>query len=98
MNKIITICWSLRFKEKMMEITEELELWWNCVLSCIYLVKKPKEAYTKDEEELLDKLHKQKIDMSDAIFVVNVGWYIWESTRSEIEYAKKHNKEIMYLE
>jgi hypothetical protein len=37
------------------------------------LVKKPKEAYTKDEEELLDKLHKQKIDMSDAIFVVNVG-------------------------
>jgi hypothetical protein len=36
--------------------------------------------------------------MSDAIFVVNVGWYIWESTRSEIEYAKKHNKEIMYLE
>ena len=36
--------------------------------------------------------------MSDAIFVVNVGGYIGSSTKSEIEYAKKQNKEIIYLE
>ena len=36
--------------------------------------------------------------MADAIYVINVGGYIGESTRSEIEYAKKHGKEILYLE
>ena len=43
-------------------------------------------------------MHKQKIDMSDEIFVINVGGYIGESTRSEIEYAKEHGKKISYLE
>lgn len=43
-------------------------------------------------------MHKQRIDMSDGIFVVNVGGYIGSSTKGEIEYAKKHNKEIIYLE
>ena len=35
---------------------------------------------------------------SDAIYVVNKDGYIGESTKSEIEFAKEHNKEIMYLE
>jgi hypothetical protein len=37
---------------------------------------------------MLDDMHKRKIDMSDEIFVINVGGYIGSSTRSEIEYAK----------
>ena len=36
--------------------------------------------------------------MCDSIFVVNVGGYIGNSTKSEIEYAKSKNKEILYLE
>ena len=47
---------------------------------------------------MLDDMHKRKIDMSDEIFVINVGGYIGESTKSEIEYAKKHNKKVNYLE
>ena len=43
-------------------------------------------------------MHKAKIDLADAIFVINVDGYIGESTKNEIEYAKKHNKEIFYLE
>ena len=43
-------------------------------------------------------MHKRKIDMADAIYVINVGGYIGESTRSEIEYATRHGKEIFYLE
>ena len=31
-------------------------------------------------------MHKQKIDMSDGIFVVNVDGYIGNSTKSEIKY------------
>ena len=43
-------------------------------------------------------MHKRKIDMADAIYVINVGGYIGESTRSEIEYAIRNGKEVRYLE
>ena len=43
-------------------------------------------------------MHKQKIDMSDEIYVINVCGYIGESTKSEIEYAKRKCKKIYYLE
>ena len=36
--------------------------------------------------------------MADSIYVINVGGYIGESTRSEIEYAKRKGKTIEYLE
>jgi hypothetical protein len=48
--------------------------------------------------EIFDQLHRTKIDISDDVFVLNVGGYIGESTRSEIEYAKAHNKPVRYLE
>jgi hypothetical protein len=47
---------------------------------------------------MLDDMHKRKIDMADEIYVINVGGYIGNSTRSEIEYAKLTGKPILYLE
>ena len=47
---------------------------------------------------MLDDMHKRKIDLADAIYVINVGGYIGESTRSEIEYALRNGKTIEYLE
>jgi hypothetical protein len=49
-------------------------------------------------KEMLDDMHKRKIDMSDGIFVINVGGYIGESTKSEITYALAHGKSVRYLE
>ena len=49
-------------------------------------------------KEMLDDMHKRKIDMADSIFVINVGGYIGDSTKSEIEYAKKQGKIVRYLE
>ena len=49
-------------------------------------------------KEMLDDMHKRKIDMSDAIYVINVGGYIGESTKSEIAYALAHDKKVLYLE
>lgn len=43
-------------------------------------------------------MHLQKIDMADEIFVINVGGYIGESTKREIEYAFVKGKFIRYLE
>lgn len=96
--KVITMCGSLKFKKEFMEYAEKLELEGNCVLSVIYPTNEDKDYYTEEQADILDKMHKQKIDMSDSIFVVNVGGYIGNSTKSEIEYAKKHNKEVLYLE
>jgi glutathionyl-hydroquinone reductase len=47
-------------------------------------------------KKMLDDMHKRKIDMADEIFVIDVGEYIGESTKSEIAYAKKKNKIIRY--
>ena len=49
-------------------------------------------------KEMLDDMHKRKIDMADEIFVINVNGYIGESTKSEIEYAIKNNKKVEFLE
>ncbi|WP_276621819.1 hypothetical protein [Sharpea azabuensis] len=49
-------------------------------------------------KEMLDDMHKRKIDMADEIFVINVGGYIGDSTRSEINYAIERGKKVRYLE
>ena len=43
-------------------------------------------------------MHKRKIDMSDEIYVINVGGYIGSSTRSEIAYARSIGVTVRYLE
>lgn len=47
---------------------------------------------------MLDEMHKHKIDLSDAICIINKNGYIGQSTQSEIDYAKKHGKIIYYME
>lgn len=94
--KIITICGSLKFKQEMIEISEKMELEGNCVLAPIYPTNPDKDAYTEEEVIILDKMHKEKIKLSDAILVVNINNYIGKSTKSEIEFAKALNKEIIY--
>lgn len=96
--KIITICGSLKFKNEMIEVAERLELQENAVITPIYPTNSNKDAYTDEQVDILDKMHKEKIKISDAIYVVNVGGYIGTSTKSEIEYAKSLGKEILYLE
>lgn len=46
----------------------------------------------------LDELHKRKIDLADRVHVLNVGGYVGDSTRGEIEYALAHGKTVSFLE
>lgn len=94
--KIITICGSLKFMAEVQTIAERIELEGNCVLSITYPTK-DKEDYTEEELEILGKLHKQKIIMSDAIYMVNINGYLGESTKSEISYARSIGKEVLSL-
>ncbi len=93
--KIITLCGSLKFQKEMMTIAEKMALEGNCVLTPIYPVL---ENYQRTAEQLknLKEEHLKRIELADAILVVNVNDYIGDSTNSEIEYAKKLCKEIIY--
>ena len=94
--KVITICGSYKFKKEMIDIAEKLTLEGNCVLMPNELSRNSKDDYTLEEALMIDKMHKEKIKLSDDILVVNVDGYIGNSTKSEIEYAKNLNKEIIY--
>ena len=94
--KIITICGSHRFSHEIKQIAEKLALEGNCVLTPIELTKSGKYAYTAEDLALLGQMHKEKIRLSDAIFVANVGGYLGDSTKAEIAFAQSLNKEIIY--
>lgn len=93
---IITICGSLQFKDEMMKITEKMTLQGHCMLSIVYPTKATINAYSKKEKEILGKMHKERIKISDAILVININDYIGSSTKEEIEFAKNLNKEVIY--
>ena len=104
--KVITLCGSTKFKKEFMEVQKDLTLKGNIVISVgLFGHSGDNEVWENMDEgkftktkEMLDDMHKSKIDMADEIFVINVGGYIGESTKSEIEYAKDTGKKINYLE
>lgn len=97
MSKIITLCGSSRFKEDILNTYKKLTLQNNIVL--FDAIFNQNELNLNDnEKQLIDKNHKQKILMSDEIFVINKNGYIGESTKSEIEFAKKLSKPVKYME
>ena len=103
---VITLCGSTRFKEEFIKVQKQLTLEGNIVISVgLFGHSGDSEVWENMDEgtftktkEMLDDMHKRKIDMADSIFVINVGGYIGDSTRSEIEYAKNNGKEVRYLE
>ena len=104
--KIITLCGSTRFKDEFLKAQKDLTLKGNIVISVgLFGHSGDSEVWENMDEgtltktkEMLDDMHKRKIDLSDEIFVINVGGYIGELTKSEIEYAKATGKKVNYLE
>lgn len=96
---IITLCGSTRFKDEFLKVQKELTLKGNIVISVgLFGHSGDDEVWTEGTKEMLDDMHKRKIDLSEAIYVINVGGYIGSSTRSEIEYARAAGKKVYYLE
>lgn len=97
--KVITLCGSTRFKDDFFEQQKRLTLEGNIVISVgLFGPAGDSEAWRKGTKEMLDDMHKRKIDMADGIFVINKGGYIGSSTKSEIEYAIKTGKTVDYME
>lgn len=97
--KVITLCGSTKFKDAFIKAQKDLTLKGNIVISVgLFGHSGDNEVWTEGTKAMLDDMHKRKIDMADEIFVINVGGYIGESTKSEIEYAKKNGRKVNYLE
>ena len=103
---VVTLCGSTRFQDAFYEAQKRLTLEGKIVISVgLFGHSGDTEVWENMEEgtltatkRMLDDMHKRKIDMADEIYVINVGGYIGESTRSEIEYAKAAGKTVRYLE
>ena len=91
--KTLTICGSMRFAKEMKEIAYHLETQrgYN-ILQCIYCDGMP----APEDLKRLEAAHYCKIELSDGIYVVNIGSYIGDSVRKEIDYAEKSGKEVIY--
>jgi len=72
-------------------IAQKMALEGNCVLTPTYPVMENVEI-TNDQLEKLKEAHFKRIELSDSILVVNINNYIGESTKLEIEHAKKLGK------
>ena len=97
--RVVTLCGSTRFKEEFLAEQKRLTLEGNIVISVgLFGHSGDNEVWTEGTKEMLDDMHKRKIDMADEIFVINVGRYIGSSTASEIAYAHATGKTVHYLE
>jgi len=97
--KVITLCGSTKFKDDFLREQKRLTLEGNIVISVgLFGHSGDNEVWTECTKEMLDDMHRRKIDMADEIFVINKGGYIGSSTRGEIEYAIETNKKVNYME
>jgi hypothetical protein len=104
---VITLCGSTRFPDAFEIVAAHLGMMGHVVLSVAMYGHADQPRGAKHlcsdgderaaEKRRLDGLHFDKIAMSDAIFVVNVGGYIGSSTRREIDYARSLGKRIDYM-
>lgn len=94
--KVVTICGSMKFSKEMMTLATDLEKKYGwCVLQCVYDDGKP---ISKSEMDNIVNAHWKRIDISDAIYVVNINGYIGSSTQNEIKYAISKGKEVFYYQ
>lgn len=96
--KIVCLCGATRFWKTFQEQSLALTKQGVIVLSIGCATGSDDDhGITPEEKAVFDELHKRKIDLCDEVLVLNVGGYIGESTRSELEYAEANGKAVSYL-
>jgi len=96
---VVTLCGSTRFKDDFIQVQKKLTLEGKIVISVgLFGHSGDEEVWKQGTKEMLDDMHKRKIDMADYIYVINKEGYIGSSTRGEIDYAISLGKTVHYLE
>ncbi len=94
---VVCMCGSTRFKQAWISENARLTGEGNIVLAVGLWGHHERVFPDAETKARLDALHKRKIDLCDWVWVLDMGGYIGESTRSEIEYAESHGKPVRYL-
>lgn len=93
--KIVTICGSMKFENEMKKVAFILETKHDMsVLQCVY--NEDKSELGEDEIIALNSAHLKKIELADAIYVVDLHGYIGEQVKTEIAFARKLGKEVIF--
>ena len=95
-TKVICICGSTRFRDEMADASLRLTLAGAIVVAPAVFQHRG-DTITTHQKRSLDELHLKKIDLANAVFVVDPGGYIGESTRREIAYAESTDKPVTRL-
>lgn len=93
---IVVLCGSTRFRAEMAAANRRFTLEGFIVLAPGVFAHDGDEI-TDAQKEQLDELHFRKIDHADAVYIVDPGGYIGDSTRLEIHYARRTGKTIARL-
>lgn len=85
----------MKFAEEMKQIAWELEAkkGFN-VIQCVY--NEQNEPITDNAQKRLAVVHYKKIDICDAVYIVDINGYIGTSVANEILYAKEKGKELIF--
>lgn len=103
--KVVCLCGSTRFLEAFRQANFDETMAGNIVLTIGCDIRSDEDLFGHMEplekaviKNALDALHLRKIEMADEVLILNVGGYIGESTRRELDHALELNKSIYYLE
>lgn len=96
--EVVCLCGSTRFKDEYRAENRRPTMDGKIVISVGFFGHADGHEFTEREKEMLDELHKRKIDISDRVHVINVGGYVGTSTRSEIEYARNRGVPVTFYE
>lgn len=104
---VTTLCGSTRFSEAQKLAEAHLTTMGRIVIPCgFYGHADEPEGFRflcadgnerTAAKQAVDELHLRKIDISDGIYVVNVGGYVGSSTKREIAYALEHDKTVEWM-
>lgn len=95
--KVITLCGSARFKDEFRKQEQILSLKGYIVLSPIFFDEEIQTKLERTKLEMLKLMHYKRIELADEILVINKYGYIGDSTKKEIDFAKKLNKIIKFI-
>ena len=101
---VVCLCGSTRFYGASQRANYEETMAGRIVLSVGFVPEADAQEHgevegcTPEQKVALDELHKSKIQLADEILVLNVGGYLGDSTRSEVQYAEQLGKRIRWLE
>jgi predicted HAD superfamily Cof-like phosphohydrolase len=96
--RVVCLCGSTRFPEAWVKANREETLAGRIVLSVGMFGHQEGVDMNGPVKQALDRLHFRKIDRADEVLILNVDGYIGESTRRELEYARRQGKVVRFLE